>query len=253
MENTDMYTREFINDAKIGICRDCGKKFLYYHDGSPQKRCPTCTDKQQARPSIVQKREEIRCFENIRIVSLPAKWVHVPPKASHDNSFFKIVIKGSDFGASWNGRIDIFAPEPFGPGESVDIHEIVVEHKIKIVDRIRHTLKYGPVEIENEHPITSDEGEETIRTRHYLRLERAYDVPNAKLVWATAYSKTTLKGYGRQFHASVEDDATIASWKLSGGVRSGRASTTGVLAVVNEDHPLLIKKTGDITGDETYA
>lgn len=76
--------------------------------------------------------------------------------------------------------------------------------------------------------------------------------PQYKLVYAVAHTKTTLKGLGRQYRAEVQADATVAHWDISGGVRSGREHTKGVLAIVNEEHPLFIEKTGDIQGEECY-
>ena len=246
--------REHIFGARVAVCLCCGKKFLYYHEGTPQKRCPICTDKKQARPSIVQKRELLNFYDGIEIVSLPTKWVHVPPEGERDDSFFKIVVKGSQYGADWNGRIDIFASEPFENGDVVSIREMEVQHQIKMKKRERQTMKYGVVEVEDELPITSTENdvENIVRSRRYLRFERSEELPTAHLVYAIAYTKTTIKGFGRQFWASVNTDTCIGSWKISGGVRSGRAHTTGVIAIVSNEHPLIITKTGDIEGEDIY-
>jgi len=246
--------REHIFGARVAVCLCCGKKFLYYHEGTPQKRCPICTDQKQARPSIVQKRELLNYYDGVEIVSLPSKWEHMPPKGVRDDSFFKMTIKGSQYGADWLGRIDIFASEPFKKEDVISIREMEVKHEIKIKKKTRQTMKYGTVEIEEEFPVTTAENdvESIIRSRRYLRFERSEEFQTSHMVYATAYTKITLKGLGRQFRAVVEDETCIASWIIYGGVRSGRAHTTGILAIVSPDHPLMITKTGDIQGEERY-
>ena len=74
-----------------------------------------------------------------------------------------------------------------------------VKHKIKVVQKPRNTMHNGQVRVEKENPIQG-EGEETIRTRKYLVLERAERCidTDEKLVWVVANTKTTIRGLGRQ-------------------------------------------------------
>jgi len=63
---------------------------------------------------------------------------------------------------------------------------------------------------------------------------------NRMLVFQSAYSKTTLKGFGRQFHASLDTESVISVLgSCSGGARSGRFETQYVLAIVSPDYPLI--------------
>lgn len=241
------------NGGQLTTCVDCGNKFVYYHTGTPQKRCPQCTDKKQERPTVVQRRELLHKWTGIKIMSLPSTWETQNSGRSHEEDHYKITIKGRVFGAAWNGRIDIFASEKFKDGDIVDIREMEVQHLIKVVHEARNTMRHGQVRVENEISV-QETGEKTIRTRRYLVLERAERClgTEEKLVWAVADTKTTLSGLGRQYWAEVLDGACIASWMISGGYRSGRASSTGVFAIVSPEHPLFIQKTGDIEGEECY-
>lgn len=212
----------------------------------------------------------LHLYEGVKIENLPGEWVQVQPQHPGDSSHYKIVIKGNEYGASWSGRIDIFAPEPFKQGDVVNVREMCSKHLVRVVSKGGYrTFHDGtPYEKDEEVPITQDvqpvtnpeepqKGDivkvrDVIRERRYLVLGRSDAAPACKLVWATARTKTTLKGFGRQYWASANTEACITSWMVSGGVRSGRAHTTGVMAIVNEEHPLYIEKTGDIKGDECY-
>lgn len=246
-------TKILANGGQMATCSDCGLDFVFYHAGTPQKRCPRCSDKKQECPSVVQKRELLHRWDAIKIVSLPSTWDTQNSGRSHEGDHYKITIKGRDFGADWNGRIDIFAAEKFKDGDIVNIREMEVQHQIRVVQKSRNTMHNGQVRVEKENPVQGV-GEKTIRTRRYLVLERTERClnTNEKLVWAVANTKTTLKGLGRQYWATVNNDACIVSWQVSGGYRSGRASSTGVLAIVSPKHPLYISKTGDIEGEECY-
>ena len=242
-------------NAKLSAhgCADCGKYFVYYpqyiRSGEAPKRCPRCKDVEQGRPSLAEERRQIAFYEGVRVVSLPGEWVEFHSGARRDAPQWRIDIKGQEFGAAWDGRIVIYAPRPIVAGEVVNVREMEVIHRVKVKTETRQTLHHGPVTVERELPITGTEGEEMMRQRRYLVLEPTPDVqPKVELVWATAYTKTTLKGFGRQYWAKV-GGSPIAQWGISGGYRSGRAHTDGVLAIVDEEHPLLITTTGDLQGE----
>jgi len=242
------------------VCQRCGKEFPVSPDHFMRlgfkhlpKRCPKCVDLAQRRPSVVVERRLLNVYDGIELVSLPpGEWQDV--KAwEKDVPAFKLVIKGSRYGASWSGRIDLFAPAPPQAGDVVSVREMEAKHLIKVRREQRGTLEHGKVTVEKELPITADdpEAEDVIRVRRYLTIEPFDGEPTSKLVWAEAHTKTTLKGLGRQYRARVEG-IPVAKWVISGGYRSGRAHTVGVLAVVNQDHPLYIVKTGDIEGVDLY-
>jgi len=245
-------------------CEECGKMFIFYpahlpDPETPPRRCPRCQDIRQARPSVVEERRELATFGPVEVVNLPGEWGEYHTGVEGDYPRYRIDIKGQAYGASWNGRIVIYAPHPVAPGEVVTIREMEATHRFREeaveVVHVQKTVDDPPTHWEvHPHSVTSAEGEEALRTRRYLVLEPAPagTEPKGKLVWATAYTKTTLKGFGRQYWAKVGGNP-IVQWAVTGGYRSGRASTTGVLAVVDSDHPLTVEVTGDIKEEKVYA
>ena len=238
-------------------CQHCGRSF----EVNPAhfaalgfkalpKRCPTCADEAQKRPSVVQERHLLAVYDGVEIVRLPGEWQEANDPVN-DVAHYRITVRGDRFGASWSGRIDIFAPRPFGPGDVVSIREMEVKHLVRVVTTQRQTLHHGAVTIRREVPLDAEEGEKTIRSRRYLTLEAHEGPATCRLVWVTAHTKTTLKGFGRQYWAEIRG-APIAEWRVQGGYRSGRAQTTGVLAIVDEAHPLFVRVSGDIQREEVH-
>jgi len=243
------------------VCQSCGEEFPVSPEHFARlgfrilpKRCPKCVDLSQRRPSVVVERRLLNVYDGVELVSLPpGEWQDV--KAwEKDVPAFKLTIKGSRYGASWSGRIDLFAPVLPQAGDIVSVREMEVKHLIKVRREQRGTLEHGKVTVEKELPITADdpEAEDVIRVRRYLTIEPFDGEPTSKLVWAEARTKTTLKGFGRQYWARVEG-APIASWKVKGGYRSGRAYTVGVLAIVDSDHPLYVITEGDTEEEKIYS
>ena len=104
--------------AVISVCRECKQPFADFsikRFGKPAHTCPTCSDVQQKRPSIVLERECLHEFLSVEIKSLPSQWQKVS-NAADDYAAFKIDIDGSRYGAQWNGRIVIYAAEDFAAG-----------------------------------------------------------------------------------------------------------------------------------------
>ena len=237
-------------------CKNCGKFFVYYpqdlQSGTPPKRCSRCKDVQQGRPSVVERRRKVNFYDAVKVKSLPGEWKKVSTGFDEDVSSFRIIFKGKEFGASWNGRIDIYSSRPIKSGEVVNIREMEVVHRVRIKIETRRTLEHGEVSIEKEVPLFSAEGKEESRTRRYLVFEPVDSEPKAHLVWVTAHTKTTLKGLGRQYWSKVTG-APITRWAVSGGARSERFHTDGVLAVVDEEHPIVVTTTGDIQKEVMYS
>lgn len=157
-------------------------------------------------------RECVRLWPAVKIASLPpVEWQKME---SPKGTWYRMVVEGKRYGASWSGRIDLHARHAYAVGDVVRVREF----------RIRYEDK---------------------RERYYLVLDDAQGSPTCELVWATAETKTTLKGFGLQYWAEV-GGSPLARWDVRGGYRSGRAYTVGVLAVVDACHPLIIRGTGDI-------
>jgi len=242
------------------VCQQCGEEFPVNPGHFAQmgfknlpKRCPKCADIAQVRPSVVVERNLLNVYDGVKIVSLPPEDWQETKGYKKDIPAFKLTIKGSRYGASWSGRIDLFAPVLPQAGDIVSIREMEAKHLIKVRREQRSTLEHGKVLVEKELPITADdpEAEDVIRVRRYLTIEPFDGEPTSKLVWAEARTKTTLKGFGRQYWARVE--GAIASWKVKGGYRSGRAYTVGVLAIVDPDHPLYVITEGDTEEEKIYS
>lgn len=239
--------------SKLQICSQCSKQFPYYTP-EPPKLCPRCSDIAQKRPTICIARNTLHKYYGIKIVSLPKKWVEKQTGEKNDYPSYYICMKGRRYGARWSGRIDIYASRPFEVGDIINIREMQVVHLTKKLFVTKHFFRGGgSYTIEKPVPYfdAPEEAVEQKEKREYLVFEKSREPEIARLVWAEAHTKTTLKGLGRQCWASVEG-APLVSWEISGCMRSGRKQTTGVLAIVDEEHPLIIKKTGGIKGEEVY-
>ena len=227
--------------GNLRVCEGCGKPFTQFIGENVAKLCATCKDIAQGRPSVVIRRQLIEVIQGVKVVSLPLdEWEeYVAYPSEGDTPVWRQVFKGREFGAEWAGRIDIYTPWQGGvrEGDVVRLRHMKALHKIrKVIEEGRHG---DP--IERVVPITSDEGKEAIEEHEYIVLEPIQALTSEakyELHWVKAYSKTTLKGYGRQYRACLDGDPL---WKkeVSGGVRSGRAHTTAWLAVVDQEHPVL--------------
>ena len=227
----------------LRICGYCRLPFVAYpRPGVPEPtHCPKCLDQRQQRPSLCVERRCLEEFDGVEIESLPGDWQEFTAQA-HDYPCYKIDVAGSQYGAQWQGRIVIYAGRPYKPGDVVKLRVMEAVHKVKVTlqQRQRSDFKAGTVvaySVRRVVPLSSEEGEETLETRPYIALEPSSAQSTRRLVWATAYTKTTLKGYGRQIHARL---AGLPLWsrQVRGGVRSGRAHTVGAIAIVDNEHPL---------------
>jgi len=237
-------------------CRHCGKTFMSeFRRGTFAAYCPACKDLLDHRPSVVQERSLVGGPWVCVIESLPGEWEKFQARPD-DAPCWRIIKKGKDYGASWSGRVDIYAARPFQVGDVVEIAEIEVVHRLKVEEIRRPTsafvqLNGGPafVTYRVKHPLFAPVGEETLETRRYLRLDAPAEVPEdtaslPRLVWVEAPWKTTLKGFGRQYRYRLAG-APIAQWAVSGSVRSGRKGVTAALAIVDEGHPLSVQEVFD--------
>ena len=229
---------KFVGGGVLSVCRECVQPFLCYTKNTA-KTCPKCSDVKQLRPSIVETREELFSLDGIKITSLPGEWVKYKADYETDYPCYKIDLSGSRFGTSWNGRIVIYATHEFKVGNIVRLREMLATHKTKTVTSSHKNLEGDDYQLTKETPITSADGEETVLSRPYLVLERSErSTATSELISVEAYSKTTLKGFGRQFSANL-GGSPIRHWEISGAARSGRFSTTFWLAIVDNDHPVI--------------
>jgi len=243
--------------SETRTCRDCGKEFeSRIIRGFWLSRCPECADVRQHRPSAVKERtvvvEPIMCA----IESLPGDWQQFVTGQHDDHPCVRMTVKGDRYGVAWNGRIDIYAHTTWQPGDVVWLTELEVVHRVKAVEKRCSTSPFtqlagGPVAkiVHEKVPLWyRREGEEVIETRRYVRLDNVRDEEIAnlsdaehatmpRLVWREAHSKTTIKGFGRQYANQLRG---VPLWekRVSGGCRTGRIHSEGSLALVDDDHPL---------------
>lgn len=257
-------------------CTKCGKEHPVNIDiyrsmefGNLPKKCPECNDVIQQRPDIVLERRELSTYT----VKIDKSFVDLFNKAEKfqplptDIPTYRLVKKGSEYGASWSGRIDIYSHVwPVTEDMTCEFSYMSCTRKVWIVTKTRRgpgnggyvhdisetrRVHRGYVPVDGEGPLS-----ERTETNEYVVLTPTVGSASAALqrdalphlVWCTAHTKTTLKGFGRQFHAHIVGDP-LWSWSVSGACRSRRYDTHGMLAVVDPIHPLRVVVTGD--GEET--
>jgi len=227
------------------ICRMCETEFIATPwRGTYPAFCPTCQDIRQKRPSIIVERELLFGPIIVKIESLPSPWEEFQAR-NRDLPCYKITVQGKEFGASWQGRIDIFAPEPWEPGDIVEFSEIESVHLVRYKKSYHPTIYGGNVLVKSKLALDSDEGEIELERRRYIRLDplpEGTEVPDElpRLIWSVASYKTTLKGLGRQYRYE-HVGCPIWSARVHGAVRSGRAGAEGVLAIVDDEHTLKVE------------
>jgi len=232
--------------TKVKECRMCGSEFeARMWRGTFPAFCPTCQDIRQKRPSVVVERELLFGPIIVKVESLPGSWEEFQAR-SRDLPCYRIMVKGNRFGASWRGRIDIFAPRPWEVGDIVEFSEVESVHLVRYKKLYHPTIYGGEVLVKKKVALNSDEGEVEIERRRYVRLDpvpkdAAIPEPLPRLLWSVAGYKTTLKGLGRQYRYK-HVGAPLWSTSIHGSVRSGRKGAEGVLAIVDDEHPLEVKE-----------
>lgn len=234
------------------------------------KRCPTCLDKIQTRPDVVLERgtiEEFVCRVHPTAATLLANAVEFQPLPT-DKPSRRLIIKGERYGASWRGRIDVFSHVwPISSGDVVTLAYNFTRRQVWCVSRQIKACGYLGYVVERSksyrvlagHVPEPGESEvmEREETNEYVLLTRTLASTTSALqrdalpvlCWIEAYSKTTLKGLGNQFHRRIVGNPL---WSLSvdGGCRSGRYGTHGMLAVVDPMDPVTVIGTGDLNDRE---
>ena len=194
------------------ICELCERKFEQHEMNHPQKRCPTCKDIMQRRPTVVIRREVTREFPQVLIDFLPGPWQFSKPFFQQDHGCFKIDQKGSSLTGEgfWTGRTVIRASMPFKRGG------VVAMRCMKAIHLDRHTGKP--------------------RTREYVVLGVAKTVSRPiilpQLVWITV-------------DLSMEKCLNNSLWSRTvyggGETKEGPFTEEGILAVIDKHHPLIIQ------------
>lgn len=232
----------------------CGKTFVVHHDlPTGQTHCPTCLDKRQHRRSVVLSRERVAEFAGVRIDSLPGEWQAFRGRKK-DREQFVIDVPGSVFGSSWSGRIVVRAYQIFRPGDTVLVRVMRAVHEVRVKYESRQrnnwqgaALGESPVSEYQKRivlPYHNEEGELEQETREYIVLESCEREPEYRMVYASSRTKTTLKGLGAQYEGRLDASKAVWSVSCSGGMRSGRAETVAVLAVLPLSEKIVLAQSG---------
>jgi len=245
------------------VCRTCGKPFNYSVNtyqalgiSSVPEDCPTCCDKKQRQDEtdVVRERRCLHEFVGVD-VRLPKDLFEVFRANDRSRTGLRAIIKGKDLpgswtGRSWDGRIDVHVPGVDSPDFLPRVGRVrvmEVRHAAGHKRTERHGVPMGPKEeVEVEY---SD-------TYLYVVIEPmpfADTEPTMALVLASVDYKTTLKGFGRQWHASLDDSRALWSVRLSNQARSGRFGTLGCLAVVDDSHPVVATQTGSLENTREWT
>lgn len=217
------------------------------------KMCPACKDRQQRRPDIVLSRTVIwegTAKLDHSVVALLATASEYRP-FTKDKPSRRLTIKGEMYGAEWRGRIDLWSQVwPLAYGMSVQVVHNSVKRQVWVLPEVR-TVASSQVETFRRCEPGTAGAIEREEVNEYVVLLPAFSDEENWLVWAVARSKTTLKGFGNQYHSEFSG-SPLWFQEISGGVRSGREYGVGRLAVVCDDDPLVVTTRGSVAGRRAY-
>lgn len=235
-------------------CRKCGEEFSF----NPRtydilglkeipKSCPRCVDERQGRPAeaVVINRHCLEVFLAVAI-HLPEKLFVLFKARDKDSSCLRAVIKGDTLpgdGVSWDGRLDIYCL-------ATNLPKVA---RVRVME-VTHVKGHSRIERHGEPLIKKDE----VRVDYspvyqYLVLESTEETPTAALIFPSAHYKTTLKGFGRQYYATVDVSQVLWARELSRRARSGRFGTYGAVAIVDDTHPVISEQTGDVKSKKYFT
>ncbi len=267
----------------IQICKECGKEFEVFAKYRRQRHvmaqeyCPACNDRRQRRPAVIVERECLALIDGVRIESLPSEWEEFQA-TTRDYPSWRMIRRGDWYGDAWEGVLLIHATRKFVVGEACRLRHMRATRRVKRATWTRPTsgLSDAPAYVTHSYdfpPTTPDEAifevarqggtlyasataalaegrftvEEIGVENEYVVLEQPRMFPDDAthtLIWLEVESKYTLKGLGAQYKRSV--DLSRADWhmEIRGGLRSGRRSTRGILAVVPDGEKIIVQSAG---------
>lgn len=205
----------------------------------------------------------------VTIHSLPGEWMDCEPIKSNATRYWKMEVRGSQYGRNWDGQITIFSHTKEAPqiGDTVYMRIVRAEKRVKQIAFFKEPFNAGRIEstatlpaytTEEEIPALIESGKlhpnaagsllmDAVVEHEYIVLNDTHREPEYNLVWVEAHTKTTIKGFGAQYRSEI--DLSQAYWHQSihGGVRSGRAHTTGTLALIPLGDSVSVKMS-DVSG-----
>jgi len=228
----------------ISICVACGQSFEWFPGWYearglqiPPLKCPTCCDRALSKEAchVVKQREclqEFPCCDVSQAVERMPFRVIEEQDGRRIKPYRRATVKGSRFGASWGGRIDVFdqRSDPTAPYARVRVMRTQHEAGAQMVG----------TQVEGAYPYYS---KTAYRWEHsnewgYVALDDpAPGDPTCRLIFAVAIQK-----WNRDDHITSE-----ALWekRASGSSRTGMHKGQAILAIVDEDHPIAISRVQD--------
>lgn len=216
------------------VCGICEESFVSRFENA--KRCPGCCDRKKGNEAnqITTERKMIDSW--ICKISLPSSHFHAFTTGKHrENLCLRAIYKGKDPYVAWSGRLDVFISHEGGNREEPP--EFPVYGKVRLMEvtksagnvdeRERNGKKLRPIQYSPVY--------------QYLAIDPLQAEPkpvDGELIYKTAASKTTLKGLGRQYAAWFDSSHCLFAFQMECHMRSGRASVSKVIAIVNSQHPL---------------
>lgn len=236
------------------LCKKCDSDFqvdprtfaAMKFEGLP-KLCPQCKDQLENRPATARVvkggRRLIAEFPAVKVCLPHGKFALFTAHGSRDKPCLRATIRGrslSGFGSggvSWDGRIDIYA---LGNPPIVPLIARVRVMEVEHEDGHRRIERHGaPLEKKTEVEVAYP------ATYQYLVLEPVEAEPTAALILVSVDYKTTLKGFGRQWYARLDEGGALWAKRLSREARSGRFGVNGAVAIVDNEHPVIAEQWGD--------
>lgn len=215
-------------------------------------KCPTCCDRSKHHPAarVVVRREMIEEWDRVRIAIPTDFFTAFHSRDYGDRPCRRASLRGNmGQGVSWDGRIDLYDfryhPEHLGRVRLMEVEheageERIERRKSESGEILEEKIAYSPV----YRYLSIDPLDGPVYDEHSAR---------AAMVFARVEYKTTLKGFGRQYYAGIDADRAIWSMRMSSQARSGRFGTEMVLAIVDDEHPIVSKVTGDIQNEKWYT
>lgn len=224
-------------------CQECGGTFYEYPKflqkigafAGARVRCPTCHDRKIGKDSteVAEKRE---CLSYFPLVQIDLDLEEGEPCPSADGSGrnpVKMVLRDQR-NKSWSGRLDVFDYRPDGQrgaGTLATVRVMEVTHAQGRSLEVQSGQVMGPkhTEVLQFDP-----------TMRYLAIEPLEPAhvgkePEARLVTERWVSKWNQCG-------GVEKNEALWSQVLTSCSRSGRHANGTLVAIVDEDHPVLVRQ-----------
>ncbi len=239
------------------ICAVCSKSFIWHehfarivgHPDHPQMCCPTCTDRltKMANPQqpVVKERELLHLFPLAR-VQIDMRFAEIcdPQGKANDGRVPARRLSIRDkHGVSYEGRLDIYDYRPDAERHAGSLARVrIMQARHEGVRKVE--VKSGtPLGPKSETMLIFDDAHNAYV---YLVLEPpARDdwgmEPAVTLCAPTYHQKSALKG-GKSASGGVIEDRSYWSKMLTSCSRSGAHGGATIVAIVDDDHPLIIRQ-----------